>query len=120
MSPGETNAKEWLSVSSLDHNAVSVAAPTAVPTTVPTTASTAAPTAVSATGPTAAYTTVCNAARTTICTAAPTVAPGAVSPQADCILFAAAVVCDYGNETNSTDVCKELKAVNAQFCDKAR
>ena len=113
MSPGEVNAKEWLSGSSLNCNAVSVAAPTAVPTTVPTTASTA----VSATGPTAAYTAVCNAAITTICTAAPTVAPGAVSPQADCILFAAAAVCDYGKETNSTDACKELKAANAQFCE---
>ena len=37
MSPGETNAEEWLSGSSLNCNAVSVAAPTAVPTTVPTT-----------------------------------------------------------------------------------
>ena len=114
MPPGEANVKEWLSGSSLDCNAVSVAAPTAVPTTVPTTASTAAPTTVSATGPTAAYTAVCNVTPTTICTA---VAPGAVSPQADRILFAATVVCDYGNEANSTDVCKELKAVNAQFCD---
>ena len=26
-------------------------------------------------------------------------------------------MCDYGKETNSTDVCKELKAVNVQFCD---
>ena len=26
-------------------------------------------------------------------------------------------VCYYGNEANSPDVCKELKAVNAQFCD---
>ena len=92
MPPGEANVKEWLSGSSLDCNAVSVATPTAVPTTVPTTASTAAPTTVSATGPTAAYTAVCNVTPTTICTA---VAPGAVSPQADRILFAAAVVYDY-------------------------
>merc|ERR1711865_192843 len=26
-------------------------------------------------------------------------------------------VCYYGNEANTPDVCKELKAVNAQFCD---